>query len=360
MVQCATCSKFEANPQRRNHTSLKYSRALTHRVRALAVASLSLVLLSALADAMRPTIVRDIPLQGKATRFDYQSIDPERNLLFIAHLGDGQVVVFDMSRQRVVTSIPNVARVHGVLVIPELRRIYASATGMNEIVVIDERVLTVTARVPGGVYPDGIAYDRRTHRLFVSDEHGKTVTVIDTTSNKRIATIAIGGEVGNSQYDPISGHIFSADQTNNELVEIDPSNVAIMSRYPLTGCQGSHGVFIHDTARRAFIACEDNAKLISFDLDTKKQLQVLPVGESPDVLAFDAAKKLLYVACESGYITTFAENDGTLQQLSNAYIGPVAHTIAVDQLSHLLYLPLEDLNGRPVLRIMRFNEGLQK
>jgi hypothetical protein len=32
----------------------------------------------------------------------------------------------------------------------------------------------------------------------------------------------------------------------------------------------------------------------------------------------------------------------------------------VDQRSHLLYLPLENLNGKPVLRIMRFNERLQR
>jgi len=320
----------------------------------------SLFLVAAGGEVIGLTVVRGVPLPGNASRFDYQSIDPERKLLFIAHLGDSHVVIFDIARQRVVATIPNVARVHGVLVVPELRRIFASATAANEVVVIDERTLAVTARVPVGVYPDGIAYDRRTHHLFVSDEHGKTVTVIDTKSNKRVATIAIGGEVGNSQYDSVSNHIFTGDQTNNELVEIDPSTLAIVHRYPLSGCQGSHGVFIHVTARRAYIACEDNAKLVNFNLETKRQLQVLPVGESPDVLAFDAAKKLLFVACENGYITTFRETDGTLQLLSNKYVGPAAHTIAVDQRSHLLYLPLENLNGKPLLRIMRFNEKLQK
>jgi YVTN family beta-propeller protein len=259
-----------------------------------------------------------------------------------------------------VATIQNVARVHGVLVVPELHRVYVSATGTNEVVAIDERTLNVTARTPGGVYPDGIAYDPRTQRIFVSDERGRTVTVIDAKDNKRIATIPIGGDVGNSRYDRFSTHILTADQTNNELVEIDPSNLAIVHRYPLAGCQGSHGLFIHDTARRAYIACEDNAKLVNFDLNAKKQLQVLPVGDSPDVLAFDAGKKVLYVACENGYLTTFTETGGTLHSLSDTYAGPAAHTIAVDQRSHLLYFPLENLNGKPVLRIMRFNERLQR
>ena len=304
------------------------------------------------------THVRDIPLPGNATRFDYQSIDSKRNLLFIAHLGDSNVVVFDTAREQIVATIPNVARIHGVLVVPQLRRIYASATGTNEVVAIDERTFKITARVPGGVYPDGIAYDPITQRIFVSDEHGRTVTAIDVKRNMRVATITIGGDVGNSQFDPTSQHIFTADQTNNDLVEIDPRALAIVGRYPLPGCQGSHGVYIDDVDRRAYIACEDNAKLVNFDLHKKQELQLLPVGESPDVLAFDTAEKILYVACESGYLTTFTESAGTLHFLTHRYIAPAAHTIAINQRSHLIYLPLENLNGKPVLRIVRINEKL--
>jgi len=339
---------------------VKFGRNETHGMRGLAVACISLLYLAAGGEPIGPSIVRDIPLPGNATRFDYQSIDSARNLLFIAHLGDSEVVVFNIARRRVVVTIPNIARVHGVLVVPELLRVYASATGTNEVVVIDESTLTVTARVPAGVYPDGIAYAPGTHRIFVSDEHGRTVTVIDAKSNKHIATIPIGGDVGNSQYDPVSTHVFTADQANNELVEIDAVTLAIQHRYRLAGCQGSHGVFINLAERRAYIACEDNAKLVNFDLDTKKQLQVLPVGDSPDVLAFDAGRKILYVACESGHLTAFAAKGGTLQPLSDTYVGPAAHTIALDPRSHLLYLPLENLNGKPVLRIVRFNERLQK
>ncbi|HEX5539037.1 MAG TPA: hypothetical protein VFX01_04535, partial [Methylophilaceae bacterium] len=31
--------------------------------------------------------VRDVPLPGSSTRMDYQSLDPQSGLLFIAHLG---------------------------------------------------------------------------------------------------------------------------------------------------------------------------------------------------------------------------------------------------------------------------------
>src|ERR1700675_146115 len=108
----------------------------------------------------------DIPLGGRATRLDYASVDAGRQLLFIAHLGDGEVIAVDTDAHRLLKRIANVAQVHGVLAIPELGRVYASATGTNEVVAIDEKSLEITARMPGGTYPDGLAYSPETHKVY--------------------------------------------------------------------------------------------------------------------------------------------------------------------------------------------------
>jgi hypothetical protein len=44
-----------------------------------------------------PSLVRvaEIPLGGNTTRLDHESLDQGRHLLFIAHLGDSAVIVFD-------------------------------------------------------------------------------------------------------------------------------------------------------------------------------------------------------------------------------------------------------------------------
>src|SRR5215211_7704428 len=55
-------------------------------------------------DAASPNLplrtLRDIPLSGGATRFDYQSFDPNTGRLYIAHLGDSTMVVFDVNKRR--------------------------------------------------------------------------------------------------------------------------------------------------------------------------------------------------------------------------------------------------------------------
>src|SRR5258705_7906202 len=85
--------------------------------------------------------LRDVPLSGGATRFDYQSFDPNTGRLYIAHLGDGVLTVFDANKETVVGDVKNLPRVHGVIAVPELHRIYASATGTNELAGLDDSTL---------------------------------------------------------------------------------------------------------------------------------------------------------------------------------------------------------------------------
>jgi len=304
------------------------------------------------ATALPLTHVADIPLPGRASRLDYESFDPDRHLLFIAHLGDSELIVFDTRTSRVVGRIGNIGAVHGVLAVPELSRVYASATGTNEVVAIDAATLTIAARMPGGVYPDGMAYAPDARKLYVSDETGGTETVIDTQANRRINTIALGGTIGNTQYDAASHHIFVNAQSKRQLVEIDPANDAIVARIDLPGAKGNHGLYIVPQRHLAFIACEDNARLLALNLLTRQIVQSFDVGDGPDVLAFDPGPGTLYVAGEAGIVSTFAVGTSSVSKTGEGSIGPNAHVVGVDPSTHRVYFPLKNVDGRPVLRVM--------
>jgi hypothetical protein len=78
------------------------NRLLTLRV--FAVATLAIVVFASVSNRTHGTEqaveasnlplqkVADVPLGGGTTRFDYESFDSSRHLLFIAHLGDSEVV----------------------------------------------------------------------------------------------------------------------------------------------------------------------------------------------------------------------------------------------------------------------------
>jgi YVTN family beta-propeller protein len=295
----------------------------------------------------------DHPLPGRATRWDYLSLDAPRARLFIAHLGDSAVVVVDTKTKAVLATIAGISDVHGILVIPELGRVYASATGTNEVVAIDAATLKIVARIPAGVYPDGMAYAPDTHKLYVSDEHGRTETVIDVRSNQRVATIQLGGEVGNTQYDPVSRHIFVNVQGTGELVEIDPATDTIIQRTKLPGADSNHGLLIEPELRLAFIACEGNDQLLVMNLASRKIVGRFDVGRGPDVLGYDAGLGQLFVASESGTVSRFKVERTRVKKVGDVMVGPNAHTLAVNPGTHEIYFPLQENRQSPVLRVMR-------
>ena len=302
--------------------------------------------------APRPgfTLVKEVPLPGPANRFDYQSVDPGTGRIYMNHMNAGRTVVFDADHATVVTEIMDLQRATGVWAVPSHHQVYVSAAGSHEVAIIDDRTLKVTTRVGGIVFPDGIAYARETDKVFVSDENGGTDVVIDPNTTRKRSTIPLGGEAGNTHYDSVSHCVLVAVQTKNQLVAIDPVSERIVQRWDLPGSDHPHGFALDEPGRLAFITGEGNGALLVLDLRTMKTIQTLKVADGPDVLAWDAEYRRLYVASESGTLAAFWLDDRTLRPVGEVK-APHAHTVAVDPRTHLVYLPLENIGRRPVLRI---------
>ncbi len=309
-------------------------------------------------------VVADLPLGGGSSRFDYLSLDPTHDRLYLAHLGADLVTVVDVRRRMVLADIVGIPAPHGVLVVPRLGRAYASATAAHELVSLDAASYRVLTRTPAGQFPDGIAYDPGTGKLFVSDESGGAEIVVDAASGQRTGTIPLGGEAGNVTVDsdgPSGAQVLVAVQSRNRLAVINLRSQQIVRSVRLPGCDHDHGLLLDMPHRLAFVACDGNARLLLVDLATWQVTASYPVGRSPDVLAFDPGLGLLYVASESGTVTVFAEtqtanspDQGQGRRLVRRGTGvmPHAHAVAVDPRTHLVYLPLEREGSQPVLRIM--------
>jgi sugar lactone lactonase YvrE len=298
---------------------------------------------------LRPVV--DIPLPGRPVRFDYQSQDPGSGRLYISHMNDAHVEVFDTRSRKVVGRVAETPTVTGVLVVPELKKLYASVAGRRYVAVIDIDSLTVRA-TPGPIgFPDGIAYAPEVKRVFVSDESGGGELVIDGVTDEVVDRIPLGGEAGNTKYDAGSGCILVAVQTLNQIVAIDPTSAKIVGRYAPAGADHPHGMYVDGPDRLLFVANQGNATLQVVDLRAMRVTSTVKVGDDPDVLAFDPQRNRLYVATEGGGLWVYNVQEKRLVTEGVLDI-PHAHTVSADSSTHLVYLPLQDVEGRPVLRIL--------
>src|SRR2546421_5452765 len=71
-------------------------------------------------------VLRDVPLPGDTSRWDYLSYDSSAHRLYIAHLGASEVVVFDTEQQRVPGAVHDAAGVHGLGATPQRSALFAS------------------------------------------------------------------------------------------------------------------------------------------------------------------------------------------------------------------------------------------
>jgi len=152
-------------PDRASRRSLRRQSRWLWAVGAVLVVAVVVLVVVTVTSRRQPAVVAlplravgELALPGDGSRFDYASLDPQRGLLFVAHLGASEVLEVDIHAHRVLRTIPALPQVHGVLVVPARHRVYATATGSNQLVTLDEDTSTVLSTAPTGEFPDGLAY----------------------------------------------------------------------------------------------------------------------------------------------------------------------------------------------------------
>lgn len=414
--------------------------------------------------ASRILLIRDVPLptvlgdgglhplapgvEVDFDHFDFQALDPQTHLLFIAHTGpnpdflapehitsapgtrehipvtpqsDGHIVVFDTQTGKVVGRV-NVPQVAGVVVAADLAKVYAADAMDGIVYALDEHTLAAKPIPLGDLEsPDGISYDPVDHRVFVSDpgapanpddpDHpnfidpkNQNLAVIDALKDTLITKINLGSlpklsnehaapldkpavaptfgyDVGHNRYDEALHRVFVATQIladpdssdptllppagTGELMAIDAVTNRVVGRLVLPPtCSTPHGLTIDERQGVAFIACVDaggsllanlvRVRLTATGMSTipadPKTMQLAP---TPDIVVLDHAAQVLFVGCRGG-ISVFDERAGHFRKLGDYRVGANTHTIAIDEQTQDLFLPI-NAGGRPVLRIAWYN-----
>jgi DNA-binding beta-propeller fold protein YncE len=294
----------------------------------------------------------DLPGPG-GKRFDYLTIDDADHYLLSAHLGAGQTYVIDLTTNKVVATVTDTPGAEGVEYVPDLKKFYTSNAYDNTIGAVDLKQMKVIKKIRTEAKPDGSAYAAPFHKLYVSDERGKAEAVVDVLTDEVVKTLHFESETGMPQYDPIARKIYVNLQDQNVIAVIDPASDRVVGRYPVGQCKGNHGMALDPAHRRAFLSCEGNKLMTVFDLDKRVPVAFLPVAGGPDVIKFDPSLDRIYVACYSGAISVFHQDDPEhYRKLEDFRVQHAVHSLAVDPTTHRVYTPEQEEDGKPVARMV--------
>jgi len=298
--------------------------------------------------------VTEFDLPGPAgKRFDYLTVDPNDHYLLSAHLAARQTYVIDLKTNKVVATVTDTPGAEGVEYVPELKKFYTSNAYDNTIGVVDLREMKVIKKLKTEAKPDGSTYATPFHKLYVSDERGKAEAVVDVTKDEIIKTLRFDSETGMPQYDPVARKVYVNLQDQDIFAVIDPATDEVVGRYAVGRCKGNHGMALDPEHHRAFLSCEGNDLMTIFDLDRHTPIAFLPLASGPDVIKFDPGLGRIYVACYSGAISIFHEDDPDhYRKIEDFRVQHAVHSLAVDLETHKVYTPEQEEDGKPVARMV--------
>jgi YVTN family beta-propeller protein len=277
-----------------------------------------------------------VPFTGDQTYWDYLLADAPSHRLYVTH--GNEVLVLDLENGKEVARISNLKRVHGVALAHEFNKGFISDGGDNAVVVFDLNSNAVTQKIKVGDAPDAVLYEPTKKRVYAFNAHSHSASVINAATGEIVATVPLGGIPEFAATDG-KGNVFVNIENKNSLVRFDADGTKVQSEWPLAPCEGPSGLAMDTQGRRLFSVC-DNKLMIVTDADTGRQISHVPVGYEPDAAIYDVEKKLVFASNCDGTLTVVRQDSADKYTVvQNVQTAKEARTMALDTVSHKLYLP---------------------
>jgi DNA-binding beta-propeller fold protein YncE len=263
--------------------------------------------------------------------WDYLTADAAARRLYISRAT--HVIVLDLDSGKNVGDIGDTPGVHGIALAPELGRGFTSNGREGTVSIFDLKTLATSSKVKVGDNPDAILYDPATKRVFTFNGKSQDSTAIDATNGKVLGTIKLDGKPEFAASDG-KGGVFVNIEDKSELVAIDPNQLTVKLKWPLTPCESPSGLSMDAKHRRLFVGC-DNKMMAVVDADSGKVLATPKIGDGVDATAFDDETGLAFASCGEGVLSVVHEDSPDKFSLAeNVPTQAGARTLALDSKTH--------------------------
>ncbi len=282
-------------------------------------------------------VTANVPMPGEG-HWDLLAVDPGRHHVFVSR-GD-RVQVLDAASGRLAGTLAGTDGVHGVVVVPGLRRGYTTNGKSGSVTEFDLDSLQRLRDIPlTGKSPDAALFDTRSGRLFVFNAKSNNASVVDVQAGREIAVIPFDGNPELAAEDG-AGHVFVNIEDKAQLDEIDTGTLKITRQWALAGCEEPSGLALDAAHARVFSVCQNQVMVVT-DAGDGHQVARVPIGDGPDGAAFDPVAQMVFSPNgRSGTLTVVHEDDPDhFRVVQTLATQASARTIALDERSRRLFLP---------------------
>jgi YVTN family beta-propeller protein len=280
-------------------------------------------------------LLTEIPVGGEGG-WDCLAVDAVNHRLYVSHAT--KIIVIDTTKDAVVGEIGNLVGVHDFAWAPKSGRGFASNGRDNTVSIVDLSSLKTLAKVATGQNPDVILFEPLQEEIYAFNGRSQSVTVITPGTGVVAATIPLGGKPEFAQAE--GSRMFVNIEDKNEVAVLNLKTRAVTHHWPIAPGEEASGMGLDREHHRLFLGC-GNAKLMVLDCGDGHVVASLSAGKGIDGAAFDAGTQLAFTSNGADGTVTVVHEDTpdkfTIVQTLTTERG--ARTMAVDPVSHKIYLP---------------------
>ncbi|HTI86412.1 MAG TPA: hypothetical protein VL966_07400 [Alphaproteobacteria bacterium] len=291
-----------------------------------------------------------IPLEGVKGRIDHMAIDPGRQRLVVAELGNDTVDVLDLGSRTIVRRLTGVDEPQGVAYLPEPDLIAAASARDGTVHLFHAGDFSQAAVVHLGDDADNL-------RLDVSSlvaGYGKgALAWIDPSNGAKVFEIPLPGHPEGFRLHPRDSRAFVNVPDAGEITVVDRA-----SRKRIDGWKVDAGanfpMAINETGDRIAVVYRKPARLVLFDTGSGRPVANVPTcGDSDDVF-FDPKRSRVTVSCGEGFVEVFEQNKSGLKSLGRVTTSEGARTsLFVPELDRLFVAARATASSPAEIRIYR-------
>lgn len=276
--------------------------------------------------------------------WDFLTVDDPSRRVYITHAESVQVL--DADSFKLLGTVADVKRPHGVVVLPEMGKGFISSGDPGSVVVFDLKTFKKLSEIPSSKDTDVILYDKPSGRIFTFNGDSSNSTVIDPASGKAVKTIDLGGEPEVAVSDG-KGHLYDDLASKDQVLRINAKTLKVEKRWSIAPGKSPTGLAMDVEHNRLFVGCR-NKTLIVLNASNGKVVQALPIGEHVDSTGFDPSTGTVFNSCGDGTLSVVHEDSANKYHVvEDAKTEPGARTMAFDPKTGHVLAPTAKMGPPP-------------
>jgi DNA-binding beta-propeller fold protein YncE len=287
-----------------------------------------------------------IPLGTVSGRIDHFAVDADRQLLFVAELGNDSVGVVDLEKRNVVHRIPGLSEPQGVAYHAATGTLYVANAGDGSLRLFQASDFAPLGSIALGADADNIRIDSWRNRVIVGYGKGG-LAVIDPASRRKIADMPLDGHPESFQFDETGLRIFVNVPDALQIAALDAVSGRKVSILESAGASANFAMAVDADQHRVIVAFRNPARLVVFATGTGKREASLETCRDADDVFVDARRRRLYVSCGEGVINVFAQAGGGYERVARIPTVAGARTSLFVPANDRLYLGVRATASEP-------------